>query len=289
MKQTAPYNIIFENDSIIALDKASGIAVGGDRWDEAKERLDKLISAQLGKRLYTVHRIDSGTSGVVVFAKDEETHRFLSAAFENRTVEKRYIAVVHGRVLWTENSCDLSLLPNGDKQHRTIVDKYRGKKCLTRFRFLLGAGNYSVLEAIPETGRTHQIRVHLANLGHPIVCDSLYGKSAGRSIEKGVFLSSFKKGWRGNPLEEKPLLSRLSLHAAELRLPDYPGVISAADTSLAKGPAVQGSAAEGPLTETPAVESGITLTAPLARDMAALIVQMEKCTGRKIEPPILME
>jgi 23S rRNA pseudouridine1911/1915/1917 synthase len=251
MKQTALFSVVFEDAFIAAFNKAAGIAVSPDRWDDSKERLDKLAAAFLARRdgtevrrLYTVHRIDRDTSGLVVFAKDGETHRRLSAAFEGRLVQKRYIAIVHGRPAWQETSCDFPLVPNGNKKHLTIIDKYRGKKSLTLFRFLGSAGPYSIIEALPATGRTHQIRVHLAALGHPVVCDPLYGSP------KPVLLSSFKRNWRGDPLEEKPLLARLGLHAAELELPDY-------------RPAAESSAP-------------LTLTAPLPRDMAALIKQMEK-------------
>ncbi|MDR2110558.1 MAG: RluA family pseudouridine synthase [Spirochaetaceae bacterium] len=249
MKSPTLFTVLYEDDFIIAVNKASGVSVGGDRWDESKDRLDRLLTGRNGRRVFTVHRIDRDTSGLVVFARDEETHRKLSAAFERREVKKRYIAVIHGRPLWTETVCDLPLVPNGDKRHRTIIDKYRGKPSLTGFRFLGGAGNYSVLEARPETGRTHQIRVHLSSLGHPLVCDPLYGGSRETDRAEGIFLSAFKRGWRGDPLEEKPLLSRLGLHAAGLTLPGF------------------------------GTAEAFTLSAPLPRDMAALIGQMEKSAG----------
>jgi 23S rRNA-/tRNA-specific pseudouridylate synthase len=135
-------------------------------------------------------------------------------SFEQRDVKKLYTAIVHGRPSWKETSCDLPLIPNGNKKHMTIIDKYRGKKSLTHFICQTICGNYSVLQALPETGRIHQIRVHLAALGHPIVCDELYGKMS------PIKLSSFKRGYRGDPLEERPLLNRLGLHAKELTLPD---------------------------------------------------------------------
>ncbi|MDR2071775.1 MAG: RluA family pseudouridine synthase [Treponema sp.] len=261
MKSSAPFAIIYEDEHIIAVNKAAGISTGGDRWDEARERLDKLLAAHCPARIFTVHRIDRDTSGVVVFAKDAETHKRLSAAFEGRQAAKTYLAVIHGRLSPPETVCELPLVPDGDKQHRTIIDKYRGKKALTRFRQLGSAGNYSVVEALPETGRTHQIRVHLASLGHPVVCDPLYGEAARRGqVEKGVFLSSFKKGWRGDPLKEQPLLSRMGLHALRLVLPDYA-------EEDASGPG-----------EAPS-RRGLTLCTPLSRDMAALINQMEKCGG----------
>jgi RluA family pseudouridine synthase len=244
MKSIPPYTPVFENENLIAVNKASGVPVGGDRWDDSRERLDRLISADKRyAKLFTVHRIDRDTSGLVLFAKDPETHRLLSLAFENRQVRKRYIAVVRGRPAWKEMDCDLPLVPNGNKRHLTIIDKYRGKKSLTRFRFLGGAGNYGVLEVLPETGRTHQIRVHAAALGFPLVCDSFYGR------ETPVLLSSFKKNRRGDPAEERPLLARLGLHAESLVLPAS------------------------------ALSAELVLTAPLARDMASLIKQLEKETG----------
>ena len=239
MKRTAPFVISYEDDDIVAVNKASGISVGGDRWDVSAERLDRVLAAHLKReKLFIVHRIDRDTSGLVVFAKNEESHRKLSMAFESREIKKRYIAVVHGRPLWKETVCDLPLVPDGNKKHLTIIDKYQGKKSLTRFRLLGSAGNYSIVEAVPETGRTHQIRVHLASLGHSIVCDEFYGHI------KPVFLSAIKSSWKGDRKGERPLLSRLGLHAAELILGDI-----------------------------------LVLKASLSRDMAALVKQMEKCSA----------
>jgi RluA family pseudouridine synthase len=218
------------------VNKASGISIGGDRWDESKERLDRLLEKELKiPKTYTVHRIDRDTSGLVIFAKTREVHRSLSILFEQRKIAKRYIAIVHGRTSWKEAACDLPLVSNGNKKHMTIIDKYHGKKSVTFFSLISGAGNYSVLEAKPETGRIHQIRVHAAALGHPVVCDNLYGK------ERPVMLSSIKRGWCGDLLEEKPILARLGLHALEIKFPD-----------------------------------GKLFSAPLARDMSALVKQMEK-------------
>ena len=259
MKKAAPFLILHEDDNIVAVNKASGIAVCADRWDDSKERLDKVLAAQINRdKVFLVHRIDRDTSGLVVFAKNEETHRKLSAAFETRQIKKRYIAAVHGRPSWKETLCDLPLVPDGNKQHHTIIDKYLGKKSLTHFRLLGSAGNYSIVEAIPETGRTHQIRVHLASLGHSIVCDGLYGNS------KPVFLSAIKAGWRGDKEEERPLIDRLGLHAAELIIPDY---FNPADNHHPKDSVLNIN------------ECDLALKAPLSRDMAALVKQMEKCSA----------
>jgi len=266
MKTPPFFSVVFEDEHIIAVNKASGIAVSADRWDDSAQRIDKLVESTLpeGQRLFRLHRIDRDTSGLVVFAKTSECHRILSVAFEERQVYKRYIAVVGGRPPWTQTSCDFPLIPNGNKKHMTIIDNYRGKKSLTNFRLLGSAGNYSVVEALPETGRTHQIRVHLAALGFPVVCDPLYGKI------KPVMLSSFKRDWRGDPLEEKPLLARLGLHAAELHLPDYLLHRHESETS-----AEQCNSA-----------ASRVLEAPLAKDMAALIKQMGNHIGQALLPAL---
>ncbi|MCL2270046.1 MAG: RNA pseudouridine synthase [Treponema sp.] len=235
MKTAPQFTVVYEDEDIIAVNKASGLSVGGDRWDESRDRLDKLIGGVVPDlKIYIVHRIDRETSGLVVFARNEAAHRRLSLAFEGREVGKRYIAVVYGRPSWQETACDLPLIPNGNKQHLTIVDKFRGKKSLTRFSLMGSAGNVSILEAFPETGRTHQIRVHAAALGFPVVCDMMYGNG------KPVLLSAIKKNWRGDPYDERPLLTRLGLHAAELTLTSH------------------------------------NITAPLPKDMTALVRQIQK-------------
>ncbi|QQO10543.1 RluA family pseudouridine synthase [Breznakiella homolactica] len=266
MKHSDPYTLLYEDKFLLAVDKSSGIAVTADRWDESKERLDKLLNSFIAReiekdpeagqkrfpfphRVFIVHRIDRDTSGIVLFTKDQESHRELSKAFEGHRIKKSYIAVVHGRPSWKETACDLPLVADGDKKHRTIIDKYQGKKAITNFRYLGGAGNYSIIEALPETGRTHQIRVHLASLGHPIVCDPLYGTSS-----KGVYLSSFKRGWRGDPIDERPLLSRMGLHAARIGLPALSIKTDAAEETIPP----------------------LNLHASLPKDMAALAKQMEK-------------
>ena len=149
--RSSAFSVIYEDTRVIGVRKAPGMAIGADRWDNARERLDKALRSVYAGRLFTVHRLDRETSGVVVFAKTEEAHRRLSLAFEKRIVKKRYLAVVHGSPLWKETVCDLPLVPDGDKQHRTIIDRYQGKKSVTRFRFLGSVGSYTLFEALPET------------------------------------------------------------------------------------------------------------------------------------------
>ena len=131
--------------------------------------------------------------------------------FEKREVHKTYHALVYGHPLWETLEVKLPLLPDGDARHRTVVNKKIGKPSFTSFRLIGTCGPYSWIEACPKTGRTHQIRVHLAENGLSIVCDPLYSGN-----QKPVRLSEIKKKWNGDEYEERPLLSRLALHAYKI-------------------------------------------------------------------------
>lgn len=204
--------ILFEDDSLLAADKPAGVLSAPDRWDPDLPVAAALLSKGRG-RLWAVHRLDKDTTGVLLLARTEEAHRSLSRAFETRSVAKVYRALVRGVPDWTESSCDLPLIPDGDALHRTIVDAHRGKPSTTAFRVLTAFRDFALVEARPETGRTHQVRVHLAALGYPMACDPLYGDG------KPVLLSAIKRKWKGDPFEERPLLSRAALHAASVEFP----------------------------------------------------------------------
>ncbi len=211
MKLTPAFTEIYCDDSIVVLNKASGILIAADRYDQDAPRLDKIASEKYGK-LFAVHRIDKDTSGAVVYARTPEAHRTISMAFENRQVDKTYHALVYGRPMWDETVSTLRLMANGDARHRTIISKM-GKEAETHFRFIGTCGPYSWIEAKPKTGRTHQIRAHLSKLGFCIVCDPLYSGN-----QKPVRLSDIKRSWHGDIYEERPLLSRLALHAWKICL-----------------------------------------------------------------------
>lgn len=263
MKKNTPFSIIYEDADILVVNKASGIAVLADRWDDSRERLDDLLNAAYARqieagqvdaipfphRVFVVHRIDRDTSGLVLFAKTAAAHARLSQRFESRSVAKTYLAVVRGRPLWQEEECKLPLRADGDREHRTIIDRGRGKNSRTRFKLMASIEGLSLILAMPETGRTHQIRVHLAALGFPIACDPLYGNT------KGIKLSEFKRSWRGDSFEERPLLNRLGLHAWKLDL--------GGTDNLKTGESF--------------------FQAPLPRDMAALINQMQKLSKEPLD------
>ena len=215
MKKT-PFTLIYADDDMIAVNKAAGLLVAADRWDIEAPRLDLLIQkelpqiAPLCQKLYAVHRIDKDTSGILLYALNAEAHRALNTAFQERKIKKTYRLLIHGRVQEEQFTVDLPLRADGDALHRTVVDKRRGKEAITHFTVLETFRQFSLLEARPVTGRTHQIRAHLAAAGYPIVCDSLYGSG------KPVLLSELKQRWHGDVYTEQPLIRRLALHAYQL-------------------------------------------------------------------------
>lgn len=208
--------VISENDQWIALNKPYGLLSIPDR--EGKEiSLKEMLQERYGQ-IFTVHRLDRNTSGIIVFAKDEETHKFLSQAFEERTVQKFYSGIVQGLLPTKQGTIDQPIAENTTKRGVMLIHK-RGKPSITDYQVLEEFGKYSFVRFQIHTGRTHQIRVHMQFLGHPLVCDDLYGDPA------PVLISSIKKNYKlsKNELEERPLMSRLALHASELHFADAGG------------------------------------------------------------------
>jgi RluA family pseudouridine synthase len=166
--------IIYEDNYIIVLEKPAGLSVLPDGWEKDSEYLVKMLEEQFG-RIFIVHRLDKITSGVMVFARDADTHRALNIQFENHEAQKTYHAILEGNPKWEEKVAKHPLRANVGHKHRTMVDDKHGKPSETRFRVIKRYEESVFVEAKPLTGRTHQIRVHAYALGHPLVEDILYG------------------------------------------------------------------------------------------------------------------
>lgn len=208
--------IILENEHFIIINKPPGLLSIPDR--EGKEISLKQILLQKYGEIFTVHRLDRETSGIIVFAKDAETHKFLSQAFEERAVEKYYVGIVTGTLPEKQKTIEAPITENSVKRGVMIIHK-RGKPAITDYTVQEEFKKYSFLQFQIHTGRTHQIRVHMQYIGHPLVCDELYGDGL------PIKLSSFKRNYNlsKNEEEERPILARTGLHAQRLRFTDMNG------------------------------------------------------------------
>lgn len=203
------WSILYEDEHCLVVDKPAGLLSIPDRYDpEIPNLLDSLLSYR--ESILVNHRLDKNTSGIILFSKTTTAHKLFSEMFENRKLDKHYIAIVHGTPAEEVGMINLPLSPSKHTKRGMEVN-IKGKEALTKFRILKSWGLYSLLEIKLLTGRMHQIRVHLQAIHCPIVCDEMYGDGT------PFFLSSIKKKYR-SPKErkERPLLSRQALHASKL-------------------------------------------------------------------------
>ena len=164
--------ILFENDDIIAVNKPEGLASIPEHARE-KECLFSLLSAVVSGKLYVVHRLDKEASGVIVFAKNAAAHRNLNEQFNSREIKKTYIVLTHGVINDNRGIIKKPLRQFGSG--RVSVDTKNGKTSTTEFEVIKRFSAFTLINVYPVSGRRHQIRAHLYNIGHPIVGDLRYG------------------------------------------------------------------------------------------------------------------
>lgn len=179
--------IVYMDENLLVVNKPPGLLSIPDGYDPDKAYLQSLLEPQFGK-LWLVHRLDKDTSGVILMARNEYTHRHLNDQFSNHLVEKIYRAIVVGVPPWNEIEISRALRSNVGRRKRTIVDDRRGKSASTSVRLLKRLRDHALIEARPKTGRTHQIRVHLYSLGYPILADPLYGDCRGSQLISSLAL-----------------------------------------------------------------------------------------------------
>lgn len=222
-------DILFEDDVLLAVDKPSGLpVVAGSAGRQAN--LMALVRGRFGPGVANVHRLDTEASGIVLCARTKAALDFLSGQFQSKTVRKGHAALVAvlagdrlagaaapardaSGALPAEFSVDLPLGEDSRRPGAMRVQRGRaGKASVTEFRVLEAFGRFALLECRPVTGRAHQVRVHLAAAGAPVLNDALYGDR-----DSQLLLSGLKRGYKGRG-EERPLISRLALHAGALGL-----------------------------------------------------------------------
>ncbi len=202
--------IIYEDEDFVVLNKPAGLLTIPDRFSRAIPNLYDILTERYGK-IFVVHRLDKETSGVICFAKNEESYSDLSEKFEEHDVNKVYLALITGHLRNREGRIDIPISENLKYPGTMKVDYESGKRSITEYKVLEGFENFSLLEVRPLTGRMHQIRVHFKAIGHPLAIDPIYGN------RREIFLSEIKKKYKPKGGEvEKPLMSRLTLHALKL-------------------------------------------------------------------------
>lgn len=215
--------ILYEDEYLLAIDKPASLLTSPDRYDPARPNLMRLLHhdiergaawARLRKITYlaNAHRLDFETSGIILLAKTKPALIELANTFGSESVQKNYLALIHGRPEKDSVVVEAKLAPHPVKIGLVRVDSKNGKRCVTTVMVEEKFENYTWVRCQPRTGRTHQIRVHLKHIGHPIVGDTLYGGSP-------LLLSRLKSGYRLKPNRtERPLIGRVGLHAAGLAL-----------------------------------------------------------------------
>jgi len=191
-------NIIFENENFIIINKPSGLATQGGSGVNIS--VDDFISL---KNYQLVHRLDKDTSGILLIAKNSIIADYLNSAFKNKQVAKTYLALVYGELKKDSGIINIPIIKkNLGKNDRVLPDFVDGKEAITNYKVLNVFKNYSLLELKPITGRTHQLRVHCKEIGHPIINDVKYG---------------------GKKVINNNLSNRLCLHAYEIEFNDIDG------------------------------------------------------------------
>jgi 23S rRNA pseudouridine1911/1915/1917 synthase len=218
MAEDIPLDIVYEDDDLAVVNKPAGMMVhAGAGATEDERNRGTLVNALLHRfgqlsgvggdlRPGIVHRLDKATSGLIVVAKNDEAHRKLAAQFARRVIKKTYIALVHGWVKQDRGTISSSISRDRVRRTRMTTKRSGGREAITHYtvqeRIDSKFGKFSLLELRIDTGRTHQIRVHLASLRHPVVGDTLYGAPREMCAKNVAAIS----------------LSRNFLHAAELQV-----------------------------------------------------------------------
>ena len=246
--------LLFEDADLVAVAKPAGLATipGRGEADSVLERLGRQLdlpsSGSADPRVRVVHRLDKDTSGVLLFARNVAAQRALSEQFQNNRVEKEYLALVARRPADDSGEIDAPLAPHPSSPRHMAVSKH-GRPARTLWRVEQRFRHMALLRVFPKTGKTHQIRVHLAHVGLPLAIDPLYNPPRERGTggaTSGIFLSQFKRDYRPTRGEhERPLIARLTLHAEKLSFTHPNG-------------------------------KGVSVVCPVPKDLRAVIAQLAK-------------
>lgn len=185
-----PLNVVYEDQDVIVVDKPRGMVVhpapghaSGTLVNALMYHCGDLSGINGERRPGIVHRIDKDTSGLLMAAKNDKAHLSLSAQLKDHSVTRRYIAIVHGRLEHDQGTVDAPIGRDLKDRKLFAVNTKNGKRAVTHFRVMERFAAYTMLELQLETGRTHQIRVHMLFIGHPLVGDPVYGRNKGVAMD----------------------------------------------------------------------------------------------------------
>ena len=226
-----PIEILYEDEDVIAVNKPAGMVVHAGAGNHAGTLVNallhhfgKLSSVSGDLRPGIVHRLDKNTSGVILAARTDAAHRALAAQFAGRKIEKVYLTLVHGRIGPDSGRIEKPITRDPKRRIKMSARLGRGRSAITKYRVLQRFERFSFLEVRISTGRTHQIRVHLSSIGHPVAGDRLYGAPAkveGRPVLERFFLHAHRIGFQSPTTSrqitvEAPLPPELELWMADL-------------------------------------------------------------------------
>ncbi len=186
-------DVVYEDEWLLVINKESGMVVHPAPGHYSHTLVNALLyrfqlSSKDSIRPGIVHRLDKDTSGLMLVAKNDEVHDALSKMIASKEVERHYLAIVDGVILHDTGTIDAPIGRDPNNRQKMAVTDVNGKEAVTHFRVLETFTNHTLVECILETGRTHQIRVHMAYIGHPVVNDPMYGR--GKATEFGQMLHS---------------------------------------------------------------------------------------------------
>lgn len=218
--ENIPLQIIFEDEDILVINKRAGMVISPDCHHQ-KGTLVSALMFYLDKnqedieKNFLVHRLDKGTSGLMIIGKNKASALFLKDQFKKRKVLKKYFALLLGKITPKEAIIEAEISRDKKEPFKmAIVPDNEGKKAISYYKVLEYLNNFSLVEVWPKTGRTHQIRVHFASLGHPIIGDDIYGGDFSKNLLKRLFLHAFYLEFRHPRTRKKakfeiPLPSKL--------------------------------------------------------------------------------
>ena len=211
--ESIPLKIIYEDDAMLAVNKPAGMVVHPAPGHAKGTLVNALLShcsdlSGIGgvERPGIVHRLDKDTSGVVLIAKNEIAHRAIAEQFKNRKVKKIYLALVRGLVKSASGIIDTSIGRHKTNRKKMTATTEHGRQAETRYKVLETLGHFTYIQLFPKTGRTHQIRVHLASIHHPILGDKLYG-----GIITGSYLKMPRQALHAHKIEIEHPINKLPL------------------------------------------------------------------------------